>query len=56
MIGWIYKKDRDTYINLMNDQCGGPHIMEEAGELLHVQFCAAAATTWHMAGYWFQMG
>jgi hypothetical protein len=57
MIGWIYKKDRAQYENLMRESCNcEPMIDREEGDKIHVSFCSAAASVWHMAGYWFEMG
>ncbi len=50
---WIYKKDEETYISLMNEECGGPQIIREEDDKVQVNFCAPAMQVWVEAGYWY---
>ena len=50
---WIYQKDKDAYINLMNEECGGPQILQQTQDKLQVNFCNAAMQVWVQAGFWY---
>lgn len=52
---WIYQKNKQSYINLMNDECGGPVIHKETEDKLQVDFCGPAMTVWRQAGFWFSL-
>lgn len=49
----IHSTDRTNYINIMNECCGGPHIKEDLGDTLLVDFCASAIEVWVEVGYWY---
>ena len=50
---WIYQKNKNDYISLMNQQCGGPHIHQETADKLQVDFCGSAMQVWVEVGYWY---
>jgi hypothetical protein len=50
---WIYQKDKNSYLSLMNDMCGGPSINEETADRLNVNFCGPAMEVWVQVGYWY---
>ena len=50
---WIYQKNKKAYIDLMNMECGSPHILQETEDKLQVDFCQAAMQIWVQAGYWY---
>lgn len=51
---WIYQKNKEEYISLMNIECGGPVIHKETDEKLQVDFCDAAMRDWVQCGYWYE--
>jgi hypothetical protein len=50
---WIYQKNKQDYINIMNEECGGPHIIEETADKLKVDFCSPAMSVWVSVGFWY---
>ena len=50
---WIYQKDKKSYMDIMNIECGSPEIVQEKEEKLQVNFCSAAMTVWVQAGMWY---
>jgi plasmid maintenance system antidote protein VapI len=50
---WIYQKDKNNYISLMNDMCGRPSINQETADRLNVNFCGPAMEVWVQVGYWY---
>jgi hypothetical protein len=50
---WIYQKNKEDYIHLMNIECGGPVIHKETDEKLQVDFCDPAMRDWVQCGYWY---
>ena len=51
---WIYQKNKQSYIDLMNSECGSPpHIHEETQDKLKVDFCDPAMRVWVQVGYWY---
>jgi hypothetical protein len=50
---WIYQKNKQSYIDLMNMECGGPLIHQETEDKLQVDFCNAAMAVWVQVGYWY---
>ena len=50
---WIYQKNKQDYINIMNEECEGPHIIEETADKLKVDFCSSAMSVWISVGYWY---
>lgn len=50
---WIYQKNKDSYISLMNSECGGPVIHQENEDKLQVDFCNAAMRVWVQCGFWY---
>lgn len=50
---WIYQKNKESYIGLMNEECGGPQILQETEDKLQVNFCNAAMQVWVQAGFWY---
>jgi hypothetical protein len=50
---WIYKKDEETYKNLMTMECGGPQILQEKDDKVQVNFCATAMQEWVAVGFWY---
>lgn len=50
---WIYKKDEETYKNLMTMECGGPQILQEKDDKVQVNFCSTAMQEWVAAGFWY---
>jgi hypothetical protein len=50
---WIYQKDKQFYISIMNSECSGPHIIQETEDKLQVDFCSAAMSVWVQAGMWY---
>lgn len=50
---WIFQKDKNSYVSLMNEECGRPDILQEKEDKLQVNFCNAAMTVWAQAGYWY---
>lgn len=54
MVGiWIYQNDKESYVSLMNEECGGPVIRTENEEKLQVDFCSAAMQVWVECGFWY---
>ena len=56
MICWILEKDLNSYMYLCNQEGFKPIIMEKLEDKCHVQMTSNMATTWNMAGYWYQLG
>ena len=52
---WIYLKDKNSYIMLMNQMCEGPQIQSEKDDKVLVDFCHSAMSAWVQAGYWYSM-
>lgn len=51
---WIYQRDKKTYMDVMNIECGSPEILQETDDKLLVNFCHAAMQLWVQSGHWFE--
>jgi hypothetical protein len=50
---WIYQKNKESYVSLMNSECSEPVIHEETDDRLNVDFCDPAMRVWVQCGYYY---